>query len=144
MIDTSGALTSQIAERTELFAQVYLANARNIPTTIAFLHAVTSHAALGNIAPFVSEMTARTTLRYAWQAGCALYACYASDQRPAGDIDATGVDQDRVIEHAIANGDEHVIKFTEACLNRHRLAPSPAYLAAADHIAAMIRPRRPV
>jgi len=34
---------------------------------------------------------------------------------------------------AIANGDEHAIKFTEACLREHELTPSPAYLAAARH-----------
>jgi hypothetical protein len=30
----------------------------------------------------------------------------------------------------VANGDEHVIKFTEACLCRHKIAPSPVYPAA--------------
>ena len=64
-----GAVALLIAELTEVFARVYLANARNIPTTIAFIHAVTSHAALGNIAPHVSDATARAALRYAWQAG---------------------------------------------------------------------------
>jgi Questin oxidase-like len=141
-IDTTGAAAPRIAELTELFARVFLANAHDIPTTIAFIHAVTSHAALGNIAPFVGEATAHAALRYAWQSGCALYACYGGDRAIAETIAATDAGEDRLVERALKNGDEHVIKFTEACLSRHAISPSPAYLAAADHVAAMIRPRR--
>jgi hypothetical protein len=39
----------------------------------------------------------------------------------------------------VANGDEHVIKFTEACLARHKIAPSPAYLAAIRHALGIVR-----
>ena len=141
-IDTTGPVAPQIAELTALFARVFLANAHDIPTTIAFIHAVTSHAALGNIAPFVGEATARAALRYAWQSGCALYACYGGDRAVAETIAATDAGEDGLVERALKNGDEHVIKFTEACLSRHAIAPSPAYLAAADHVALMIRPRR--
>ena len=50
-------------------------------------------------------------------------------------------DEDALVDRAIAHGDEHVIKFTEACLHRHALGPSPVYFAAADHVLGMI-PRR--
>ena len=141
LVDTAGALEPQIAELCELFARIYLANARDIPTTIAFIHGVTSLAALGHIGPQVGEGTARLALRYAWQSGCALYACYgavppATEALPSGDADG-------LAEAAIANGDEHVIKFTEACLSRNQLAASAVYAAAAAHVANMIRPRRP-
>ena len=76
MIDAEGPLAPLIADLTEMFARVYLANAHDIPTAIAFIHAVTSHAALGNIVPHVGEATARIALRHAWQCGCGLYACY--------------------------------------------------------------------
>ena len=33
--------------------------------------------------------------------------------------------------YALATGDEHAIKFTEACLREHALNPKPVYLAAA-------------
>ena len=56
--------------------------------------------------------------------------------RPA----VTGVERTSRLP-GIAYGDEHVIKFTEACLSRHTLSPSPVYLVAADHVLAMI-PRR--
>jgi hypothetical protein len=128
-----GDIAARLAELTELFARVYLANASNIPTTIAFIHGVTSLAALGNIAPHVGEATARALLRYGWQAGCGLYACFGGEVAFAADIAAVDDAADRLIDRAVANGDEHVIKFAEACLGRHRAAPSPAYPACVAH-----------
>jgi hypothetical protein len=141
LIDTGGELARLVSELTEVFARVYLANAHDIRTTIAFIHAVTSPAALGNIAPQVSERTARMALRYAWQSGCGLYACFGGATAMAEDIEPREGDEDELVDRAIAHGDEHVIKFTEACLHRHGLAPSPGYLAAVDHVLGMI-PRR--
>jgi len=40
---------------------------------------------------------------------------------------------------AVTNGDEHVIKFTEACLREHELNPKPEYLAAARHAMEALR-----
>lgn len=141
--DLGGEAGARIAELSELFVRIYLANAADIPRTIAFVHAVTSLAALGNIAPHVSEPTTRTALRYAWQTGCALYACFGG-VAPADSIAPGDPSEERVAERAIANGDEHVIKFTEACRNRDAAAASPAYAAAITHIAGMIRARRPI
>jgi hypothetical protein len=142
-IGSAGPLAPQIAELTELFARVYLANARDIATAIAFVHAVTSVAALGNIIPYVGEEIARHALRYAWQSGCALYACFGSGIAFADAVSPCEKVEQQLVEQAIANGDEHVIKFTEACLSRHGLAGSAAYLAAADHVAGIVRRRRP-
>jgi hypothetical protein len=141
LIDTSGEVAPLIADLTEVFARVYLANARSIPTVIAFIHGVTSHAALGNIAPHVTDATARIALRYAWQTGCGLYACYGSGTAMADNLEPSDEDKEGLIDRAIANGDEHVIKFTEACLSRHSLSPSSAYLAAAEHVTRIIRRR---
>ena len=49
--------------------------------------------------------------------------------------------EDELVDRAIAHGDEHIIKFTEACLSRHTLGQSPVYYAAVDHVLGMI-PRR--
>ena len=59
----------------------------------------------------------------------------------AEEIEPCKQDEDRLVERAIVNGDQHVIKFTEACLRRHSLGPSPVYFAAVDHVLGMI-PRR--
>jgi hypothetical protein len=141
LIDTGGELAPLVAEVTEVFARVYLANAHDIRSTIAFIHGLTSPAALGNIAPLVSDRTARATLGYAWQSGCALYACFGGDTAMAEDIEPHEENEDDLVDRAIAHGDEHVIKFTEACLQRHAISPSPVYFAAVDHVQGMI-PRR--
>src|SRR3984893_18473600 len=132
LLDTGGDLGPLVAELTEVFARVYLANARDIRTTIAFIHGVTSPAALGNIAPQVSDRTARAALRYSWQAGCGLYACFGGATATAEDGEPQEDDGDCSVDRAIAHGDEHVIKFTEVCLHRHSLSPSPVYFAAVD------------
>jgi len=141
LLDTSGEIRTLVAEQTDVFARVYLTNARTIPTVIAFIHGVTSHAALGNIAPHISDASARSALRYAWQTGCALYACYGSGTAMADDLEPSDATGEGLIDRAIVNGDEHVIKFTEACLSRYALAPSPVYFAAADHVTGIIRRR---
>jgi hypothetical protein len=138
LIDTSGELAPLVAEITEVFTRVYLANAHDIRTAIAFIHGVTSPAALGNIARVTSDRTARGALRYAWQSGCALYACFGGETAAIDRVDRGEENGDELAERAIAHGDEHVIKFTEACLSRHALAPSPVYFAAADHVLGMI------
>ena len=141
LIDTGGEPAALVAELTEVFARVYLANAHDIRSTIAFIHGVTSPTALGNIAVQVSDRTARATLRYAWQSGCGLYACFGGDRAMAEDIEPREADEDEIVDRSVAHGDEHVIKFTEACLHRHTFSPSPVYIAAAGHVLGMI-PRR--
>ena len=49
-----------VLELAELFARIFLVNVHDVPTTIAFVHGVTSLAALGHIAPQVDDATARS------------------------------------------------------------------------------------
>jgi hypothetical protein len=133
LLDVSGDAPALVSALTETFAEVYLANARDLLTTLVFVHGVTSVAAVRSILPHLDETTARAALRFAWQAGCGLYATFGMRPAPAGAIEPPGEDGDALVGMAIANGDEHAIKFTEACLREHALDPSPAYLAAARH-----------
>jgi hypothetical protein len=87
--------------------------------------------------PYVGETTARLALRYGWQSGCALYACFGTSAM-AEDIEPCKEDAGTLIDRALANGDEHVIKFTEACQRRDAALPSPAYCAAANHAISII------
>jgi hypothetical protein len=141
LIDVAGEIDQVLSELTELFACVFLANAHDRLTAIVFIHGVTSLAALGNIAPAVSEATIRAMLRYAWQTGCALYSCFGRETALDQTVEAPERDDSRVIADAIVNGDEHVIKFTEACLRRLRVDPSPTYYAAIDHACRLIPQR---
>ena len=140
LIDVSGDIETLLAELTEIFARIYLANANEVLTTIVFIHGVTSLTALGGIIPFISETTARLALRFAWQSGCALYACFGT-RAMAGDIEPCAQNAETLTDRALANGDEHVIKFTEACLRRNAVVPSPVYHAAVGHTLGTMRRR---
>jgi hypothetical protein len=140
LLDVDREIETLLAELSEVFARVYLANAHDGLSTIVFIHGVTSLAALGGIIPYISEATARSALRYGWQSGCALYACFGVSAM-AEDTQLCTQDADMLIDRALANGDEHVIKFTEACLRRDALTPSPVYRAAVDHVLGTMRRR---
>jgi hypothetical protein len=140
LVDLGDNLDAAVAQLTELFTRVYLANAVDTRTFIVFVHSVTALHALGNLMPHVGEQTGRSLARDAWQAGCGLYAAFGG-AAPCDDIDAADEDIGSLIDQAVANGDEHVIKFTEACLARHKIAPSPAYLAAIRHALGVVRRR---
>jgi hypothetical protein len=133
LVDVSGPLAPVVSDLTETFARVYLANARDLLTSIVFVHAVTGAAALRSLLPHLPPPVARETTAYAWQSGCALYATFGSDATPADEIEPPLESPEALADMAIANGDEHAIKFTEACLREHAIRPSPAYLAAARH-----------
>jgi hypothetical protein len=44
-----------------------------------------------------------------------------------------------LIDRAVASGDEHAIKFTEACLREHALSPQPVFLTAVAHACGVLR-----
>jgi hypothetical protein len=131
LINVSGDANQLVSELTDVFAHVYLANTHDVLTAIVFIHGVTSVAALGSLLPHLDDATARAAFRFAWQAGCGLYAAFGSRPAPADAIEPPREDADTLIDMAIAHGDEHAIKFTEACLRQYARNPSPAYLAAA-------------
>jgi Questin oxidase-like len=144
LADLGGDLDDRIAELAELFARIFLANARDTRTFIVFVHAVTAVHALGNIAPHVGDAAAHALARYAWQTGCGLYAAFGgggiADVADA-DVEDGDADPRGLVDRAVANGDEHAIKFAEACLARHKIAPSPAYLVAIGHALALVTRR---
>jgi questin oxidase-like protein len=130
LIDVSGDAVSLVVDLAEVFARVYLANAHDFLTSIVFVHAVTSVAALGNILPHVSDATARRAARFSWQTGCALYATFGSRATPSRAIEVPAENADTLVDLAVEHGDEHCIKFTEACLAMHAQRPSATFLAA--------------
>jgi hypothetical protein len=138
LVDLDGEIDRSIAQLTELFARVYLANATNPLTAIVFIHGVTSLAALGHLVPHVGEATARRLLRYGWQAGCGLYACFGNGAGFVAEVAPGEEDGSALIDRALAHGDEHVIKFTEACLGRDALDSSAAYKAAVVNVLSAI------
>ncbi len=135
-LDVSGDVSELLSEFTATFARLYLENAVNAP--IAFIHGVTAPSAIRMLAPHVSPETTRDLVRYGWQAGAAFIAVYSQPNPPAVP-DSVEVTENDLIDRAVASGDEHAIKFTEACLREHRIRPNAIYLAAAADVSARLR-----
>ncbi|HKN12768.1 MAG TPA: questin oxidase family protein [Candidatus Binatus sp.] len=137
-VDPNGDTSAFMSDLAGTFARVFLANARNTYTTIAFVHAVTGPSALRPLLPYLREATTHAALAYAWQTAAAMHATFGTttDLSRFGEI--TIGNKDDLVDRAIACGDEHAIKFTEVCLREHALDPDPAFLAAAGHAIRML------
>lgn len=98
----------------DLFARVFLGNVDSPLHAIVFTHAITGTAAAGHLLPYVTADEGRTLVRHVWHAGGALYAAYGC----AAPADAGGeaLSTDQLADRAVANGDDHAIKLTEAVL----------------------------
>jgi hypothetical protein len=129
LVDVGEDPADFLSELTETFAGVYLANARG-GNVIGLIHAVTGPGAVRLLAPHLSSETVALALRYAWQAAAGLYVTMAQTPVPEA-IEPPAGDIEDLIDRAVATGDEHAIKFTEACLREQALHPQPVYLAAA-------------
>jgi len=101
---------------------------------VALVHAVTLPLALDLVLTSVHPADRADAFAYGWQAVAAIHAVYAAGRAGPGDRPATGPDAGdpgALIEAAVASGDEHAIKLTEAVVRAHRRTGSPVLLAAA-------------
>jgi hypothetical protein len=141
LLDVARDPATVLSEIAETFARVFLTNAHDTLGAIVFVHAVTSVSALRTLLPYVDADAAREATAYAWQTGCGLYATFGSAP-PARDPIAP-VSLATLADRAIAHGDDHAIKFTEACLREDALAPSAAFAAAAERALSLLVPAAP-
>ena len=136
MIDVSG--TDTLSQLTETFARVYLANAQDAYTAIAFIHGVTACASLRSLSSYLDADAIHAALRYAWQTGAALYSVYGTTKPDWCVVPQPEETPDELITLAVKTSDDHAIKFTEACLREYAICPNPVYLAAARHAAGVL------
>ena len=131
MVDASGDASAFISNLTETFATVYV---ENVPpgSVITYIHAVTGPSAIRLLLPHLDANARGTLLRYGWQGAAALYAASGGKWSNPAPSPAPKGDREDLVDRALATGDEHAIKFTEACLREHALNPKPVYLAAAQ------------
>jgi hypothetical protein len=120
----------------ELAAGGALAYLRNADSGGAFglLHAVTSPLACELVLPWLAEEDRDAALGYVWQAAAALHVAYDVDrQAPAPAPAEAPPSAAALVESALASGDEHAIKLTEAALRSFdRTGDAALLLAAAD------------
>lgn len=123
---------------TATFARAYLAV--DASGVIPLVHAVTGPTSLRSLLPHLSAQVQPLALGAAWQAGAALYLGWGEHGLAAVDAGAAaGLDADELADRAVASGDEHAIKLTEACLREHAVRPDPAYLLAAADVCERLR-----
>ena len=135
LIDSDRSPEATALEAAEAFARIVVGEVRTPLTAIVFTHGVTGMVAALNLLPHVSDATGQALVRYAWQSGAALVSAYATSSFDAAKTLAPPAAVNRVAR-AVAHGDDHVIKLTEACLALNARRPSPAFLTAADAVAA--------
>ncbi|MCX4472655.1 questin oxidase family protein [Micromonospora sp. NBC_01655] len=122
-----------LSEMTAEFAGIYLAHTDIYP--IPLLHGVTLPAAVRIVLPYLPVEMHLPTVAAVWQLHVALLLAFTGD--PRGEDTAREVALqadvppfDELVARAVEHKDEHVIKFTEACLRENGLRPDPRYAAA--------------
>jgi Questin oxidase-like len=110
-------------------AMAYLRNA-DAGGAIGLLHSVTSPLACELLLPWLAEEDRDAALGYIWQAVAALHVAYDVDR--LGSTPARGVpSRDALVDLALASGDEHAIKLTEAALRSFERSSEATLLWAA-------------
>jgi hypothetical protein len=117
-------------------ALAYLRNADG-GAAIALVHAVTSPLAYELLLPWLAKEDRDAALGYVWQAAAALHVGYDLDRTtPVPQQDTPS--NDELIDSAIASGDEHAIKLTEAALRSFARSSDPTLLWAASDACARL------
>ncbi|HWD56009.1 MAG TPA: questin oxidase family protein [Acidimicrobiales bacterium] len=111
-------------------ALAYLRNADD-GVAIGLLHAVTSPLACELVLPWLAVEDRDAALGYVWQAVAALHVAYGIDRTRDVAATTTPPSVDALVDRALASGDEHAIKLTEAALRSFARSGDPVLLAAA-------------
>lgn len=109
---------------------------------IAYCHAVTVPAAVRMILPSIPVAHHAASVAASWQLVGALIAAFDVHRATRSPEDARNLQTPgvgRLAHAAIAHGDEHVLKLTEACIRQHGLTGDDTLL----HAAAAFRDRIP-
>jgi hypothetical protein len=130
LVDATGDPSAFISNLTETFAGAYLVNVPEGGSTITYLHGVTGPSAMRLLLPCLDPPARAAMLRYGWQGAAGVYSASGGHTGTLARAADTGSFED-LIDRAIATGDEHAIKFTEACRRENALDPKPVYFAAA-------------
>ncbi len=112
-------------------SSAYLRNA-DAGGAFGLLHAVTSPLSCELVLPWLAEEDRDAALGYVWQAAAALHVAYDIDRSTPAPTDAPP-STDALVDRALASGDEHAIKLTEAALRSFgRSGDAVLLLAAVD------------
>jgi hypothetical protein len=130
-------IQSALSDMIVTFVQVNLAHPDQL--AIPLIHTVTAPAALRVMLPHLPEELHLLSFIAVWRANAALLATFAP-QRAAelADVAPDGgeptVSERELAERAVEHGDEHALKYTEACLREYRLRPDPRLLLSPEQM----------
>ncbi|MBB5119981.1 hypothetical protein AF335_23095 [Streptomyces eurocidicus] len=123
-----------LSEMTTEFAGVYLGHPEVFP--IPLVHGVTAPAAARLVLPHLPVELHEPTVAALWQVHAAFLLAFTADRggeavaaREAAETELPSFGE--LAARAVEHGDEHVLKFTEACAREHALRPDPRFAAAA-------------
>ncbi|MFC9295361.1 questin oxidase family protein [Streptomyces sp. NPDC057011] len=133
-----------LSEMTAEFAGVYLAHDEIY--AVPMVHAVTAPAAVRLVLPHLPVELHEPSVAALWQVHTAFLLAFTRDRRGEQEAVLAATDSDlpsfdELSARAVEHGDEHVIKFTEACLREHMLRPDRRFPAAAFAALSRIDPR---
>ncbi len=136
-LDSWGPPADPDAALDELIGAAARVLAARSDAPIAFCHAVTAPAAVRMVLPELPPALRTASVAASWQAVGGIVAAFAVPRLPAegsaADADAAAqLPAAELIGRAVDNGDEHVIKLTEAALREHARTGDPTLLVAAD------------
>jgi hypothetical protein len=119
-----------LSDLSATFCSAIVAHTDAMP--IGLVHTVTPVAAARTLLDVVPAMSSDAVYARLWQVDAALLAGFAPTPRPLGHLSGARVtDPAELAANAVAHGDAHVVKFTEACLREYAIRPDPIYLLAA-------------
>ncbi|MBB4633394.1 questin oxidase family protein [Sphingosinicella soli] len=125
-------LQAALSDMTLAYAQINLVHDKTFP--IPLVHTVTAPAAVRFMLPHLPEALHVPTYLAVWEATASIVTNFA----PAHDEEISttvpdgleAVSPEELVARAVEHGDEHAVKFTEACLREYALRPDERYLIA--------------
>jgi hypothetical protein len=121
------------------FSQVFLRYGYRRP--VALVHAVTAPVAARSVLPLLPDDLARPTHDALWNVAAALYLVYAGGTEAEPLPASAPAEPGTLADRAVATGDAHAIKLTEACLRLYGEAPDPVFLHAAARVSELLGQR---
>ncbi|MFC4013899.1 hypothetical protein ACFOY2_42195 [Nonomuraea purpurea] len=121
--------STSLHELARAFAKIFLTHGRKRP--VVFLHAITAPVAVASVIEELPEEFRASTHDALWQVAAAIYTGYAADSLAEPLPSAAPLTPEDLAERALANGDEHAIKLTEAAVREFAITSDPIFLQAA-------------
>ena len=122
-----------LGDLTAAFCRVVLATPANGPI-VPLVHAVTPGTAARILQPLLPGVAMTELYAQLWQVGAAVTSSFSRHAPYQADAPRSLPEPADLMARAVAHGDTHAMKLTEACLREHAVRPDPIYLLAAAHV----------